>query len=367
MRVTENCVTLYCSNPGHGKKKLKPRYYLANVLFDVHGVPLKYPLSKRAKNAPPKDTAQLNDGTFYFDPFPELKVPIIIPYIRSNVQAPFFSQWPTETLRQLPPQTAIFIKTLFLSGEKTYAESLLDDFGAQLKETPYQEVASKIHRWQKTHEKSREKTITIQGRIDSITPMPEDMQAISNIDYTIWEGFYDPAIVPLPPSASPLHFKGLMGKQLEPTVMFENTYHAGLGIYAKCYSPSLPIVIRASKKYLQSLSPTSYMGSNEDLTRMTQHYNPKNITLHGKDGTVIPDIRLIKRSTAPKEKLSKEEIRSLEGEYALNLSAPTVTLHCPCGHRYAPVSVSNIIKAATAAREAGITELDIATLEKYCV
>lgn len=42
MSITENCVTLYCSNPCHGKKKLKPRYYLANALFDIEETPITY-------------------------------------------------------------------------------------------------------------------------------------------------------------------------------------------------------------------------------------------------------------------------------------------------------------------------------------
>lgn len=54
------------------------------------------------------------------------------------------------------------------------------------------------------------------------------------------------------------------------------------------------------------------------------------------------------------------------GIYELELQTRELVFTCTCRQLATTLPVESVIKAALAVREAGITELNIATLEKYC-
>ncbi|WP_216378399.1 hypothetical protein [Arcanobacterium phocae] len=76
MSVTENCVSLYCD---HASSQInKPRFYIANVLFDVHGGSVPYmEYDYQADRYIERNTTL----------FPEPLPPIIVPYFKPGSQS----------------------------------------------------------------------------------------------------------------------------------------------------------------------------------------------------------------------------------------------------------------------------------------
>lgn len=113
MSVTENCVSLYCSNPMHQRKRNKPRHYLANIFFNIPPATFAY---EEKPTWPSKSKEATVDK---IDLFPKGIDIAVVPYASPASQFPINNEIVRESFLKLPPLTKSFISALVKPQKET--------------------------------------------------------------------------------------------------------------------------------------------------------------------------------------------------------------------------------------------------------